>query len=173
MDNQLSLFESDDFIVNMDRYQSQWGAWREHCYVDPAVINSVEDNARRFAEESAELLQATGMSLEEAIFMVRWVYSRPKGEPAQEAAGALNTLVTLANSLNINLGEAGVKDLMYCWANIGKIREKQAMKPVYRAPVQMPEWNNTNIQKAIVMGLHGTPEQQEEARAFLKHHMTL
>jgi len=35
---------------------------------------------------------------------------------------------------------------------------------------KMPEWNDTNIQKALIM-TGGTPDQQVEAREFLSHYL--
>lgn len=34
-----------------------------------------------------------------------------------------------------------------------------------------PEWNDTNIQKAIIMAMNGTLQQKTEAREFFQHHL--
>lgn len=37
---------------------------------------------------------------------------------------------------------------------------------------EFPEPTPTIMQKVLIMGLHGTPEQQEQARRYIKHHFT-
>lgn len=35
----------------------------------------------------------------------------------------------------------------------------------------LPEWNENNSQRALIMALHGTPEQKEQARQFFSYHI--
>lgn len=42
---------------------------------------------------------------------------------------------------------------------------------IYSIVKPPPAWDETNAQKAIVMAMHGTPEQRKEATAFFRHHL--
>jgi NTP pyrophosphatase (non-canonical NTP hydrolase) len=126
-----STFVQHVFHSVMGKFQHQWDRWMRECYGHQGVVKDPDEANRRFIEEALEVVQSLGMSKEEALFMVDYVYSRPKGEPSQETAGALATLVTLCNVHNIDLGQAALADLNDCWQRISQIRNKQANKPKY------------------------------------------
>lgn len=58
-----------------------------------AAATSPKERIRRFTEEAIELAQADGLSKEEVLELVSYVYSRPAGEPAQEVGGVGLTLL--------------------------------------------------------------------------------
>lgn len=119
------------FKYAIKQFQKAWGIWMQTCYAGTNLPNDPEEAKRRFAEEAIELLQSLNMPPDELIKMVNWVYTRKKGKPYQEAAGALSTLATLCNAHDIDLGYAAVDDLNYCWSNILSIRTKNALKPKF------------------------------------------
>lgn len=91
---------------------------------------SVPERCQRFLEEAAELVQAAGMSAEQAHKLVDYVYSRPK-EPnvAKEVGGALVTLLVLAEALDVDADVAIHKDMRRIEANATAMREKHLSKP--------------------------------------------
>ena len=81
-------------------------------------------------EESLELVQSLGCTQEECHRLVDYVFGRPIGEPHQELGGVMVTLAALCNAYpDMQMDEAGYKELNRCWNNIEKIREKQKNKP--------------------------------------------
>lgn len=70
-------------------------AWCRNAFGNE-VVDSLHERAARILEESAELNQAEGVSLEYALNIVRQVYARPVGEPAQELAGVMVTTAVYA-----------------------------------------------------------------------------
>jgi hypothetical protein len=121
-------FNPAAFVDSMRQFQQQWRLWMIECY-PTEIIDDPKEALRRFAEESFEMMQSLGMTKEEVLFMLDYVYVREKGEPSQEAAGALNCLVTLCNQQKIDLGQTAMADLTYCWENVSQIRDKNALKP--------------------------------------------
>lgn len=87
----------------------------------------------RFLEEVLELVQTVELpdenAEEECIRLVRYVFSRPKGEPFQEAGGVMVTFALLCNSLKIDAQDAAVVEEQRVWDKIEIIRAKQALKP--------------------------------------------
>lgn len=51
------------------------------------ILHNTRERAKRVLEESIELAQAEGVTLEECKDLVAYVYARPVGDPFQEAAG--------------------------------------------------------------------------------------
>jgi NTP pyrophosphatase (non-canonical NTP hydrolase) len=131
-------FDQAAFVESMQLFQVQWAYWMNQCYPQN-VINDPQEARLRFAEEAFELMQAVGMTKDEVMFMLGYVYGREKGESAQEAAGTLNCLATLCNLHKIDLGKAAIDDLQFCWENLDKIRYKQSQKPKYRDQLQPAE----------------------------------
>src|SRR3954471_18584336 len=62
-----------------------------------------QNRAARVFEEACELLQAEGGNAALAGGIVRRCYSRPVGEPSQEAAGTLFTLLAWSAATGIDL----------------------------------------------------------------------
>lgn len=65
------------------------------------------ERARRFLEEALELCQTQGVTNEEALGLINYVYTRPVGEAHQEMGGSMITLLLLAEVLGLSaMGEA-------------------------------------------------------------------
>jgi hypothetical protein len=90
----------------------------------------VDERCLRHYEEDTELMQALGMTEEQCIAMVKYVFSRPIGEPKQEMGGTLITLAALANSTHISMRDAFEEENRRCWEIKDKIAAKQMVKPL-------------------------------------------
>lgn len=112
----------------MKWFQNQVDKWMVTCF-GPHVSKDRYIRCCRFFEEAAELVQAGGMSREDAHKLVDYTYDRPVGEVGQEVGGVMVTLAAFCNAFEIELGKASTTELIRCWDNIEKIRAKQANKP--------------------------------------------
>jgi hypothetical protein len=84
----------------------------------------------RFAEESAELLHAVGLTFEQYCSIIAYEYfKREKGEVSQEIAGVQTTLYGLANVYNVDVRLVSIKEIDRIIANKEKIRAKHNAKP--------------------------------------------
>jgi NTP pyrophosphatase (non-canonical NTP hydrolase) len=84
----------------------------------------------RFAEESAELLKAVGLSYEQLCAIIAYEYfKRDKGEISQEIAGVQTTLYGLANVFDVDVRLVSIKEIDRILANKDKIRAKHNAKP--------------------------------------------
>jgi NTP pyrophosphatase (non-canonical NTP hydrolase) len=84
----------------------------------------------RFAEESAELLKAVGLSYEQLCAIIAYEYfKRDKGEVSQEIAGVQTTLYGLANVFDVDVRLVSIKEIDRILANKDKIRAKHNAKP--------------------------------------------
>lgn len=63
------------------------------------------ERIRRFAEEAIELAQAAGMSEAAMTEMVRYVFSRPAGDPAQEVGGVSISLLGYCELVGLSADE--------------------------------------------------------------------
>lgn len=109
-------------------YQSRVNEWLHACFAPEICADRTERN-HRFLEESLELIQSGGCSASEAHQLVDYVFGRPVGEMKQEIGGVMVTLAALCLAYGEDMTEAGDVELARCWANIEKIRAKQAAKP--------------------------------------------
>lgn len=111
-------------------FQSRVQAWVVQCFGPHVAGNKTERN-HRFIEEALELVQSLGCTADEAHMLVDYVFSRPVGEPDQEAGGVMVTLATLLKVNGIYMAAAGERELeRICRPEIiAKIRAKQATKP--------------------------------------------
>ena len=143
---------SDDTIEGLRHYQGTFNSEIVKVMTDilgQETLSSVEDRRMRFVEEALELGQASGVTEAEAITLVRYVYSRPKGECAQEVGGAMLTLVCLCEASNIDLVNATAQELGRALANADKIREKDKTK---RTMLDTLKGLQLNILKAFKQG---------------------
>jgi hypothetical protein len=78
-------------------------------------------------------VQALGVSKEDVLKWVDYVYGRPVGEPKQEVGGVMITLAVLCNEAEIKLDEACAVELhsVFDSARMEKIRAKQRIKNAY------------------------------------------
>ncbi len=109
-------------------FQARVGLWMDSCFGPDISADRMERN-HRFAEEAMELVQACGMSRQEAIQLVDYVYDRPVGEPSQEVGGVMVTLAALCLANAMDMTGAAETELARVWTKIEQIRAKQAAKP--------------------------------------------
>lgn len=115
--------------LKMD-FQKRVDEWLIACFGEKIARDKIERN-HRFLEEALELVQAVGCTKDEALQLVDYVFDRPKGDPDQEVGGVMNTLAALCLSHDINMQEAGDREMDRVWTKIEKIRAKQAAKPKF------------------------------------------
>ncbi len=109
-------------------YQRRVEDWLEACF-PPSVRSDRSERTHRFLEEALELAQANGCSRTDAIALVDYVFGRPMGQPDQEVGGVMVTLASLCSASQINMDEAGARELERNWDRIEAIRAKQQAKP--------------------------------------------
>lgn len=111
-------------------FQRRVELWLRECFGEKIAADKQERN-HRFIEEALELVQACGMTREEALILVDYVYSRKVGVPIQEVGGVLVTLSALCSANSIEMEQAG--EIEYCRilqpVILERIRQKQATKP--------------------------------------------
>lgn len=89
----------------MDEDQERVGRWLRET-LGEAVASSRAERAARVFEEAAELLQAEGVDMAFGIRVMLRVYARPEGEPAQEAAGIMVTLLAWGAAADVDVADA-------------------------------------------------------------------
>jgi hypothetical protein len=112
----------------MNDFQHLVLKWIHKCLPD-SVYNRRERNFR-FLEEALELVQSLGLTREESLRVVDYVYSRPSGSAEQEVGGVLTTLAVLCSANDIQMETQGYRELNRVNRPevIEKIRGKQASK---------------------------------------------
>ncbi|WYW00984.1 hypothetical protein Aura_00067 [Pseudomonas phage vB_PpuM-Aura] len=95
-----------------------------------------KERVYRFTEEALELGQATGLTKEEALALVDYVFEREVGEIKQEVGGVMTTLAALCFAHEIDHHECGRIELdrVQDPVVLEKIRIKQANKKI-RSPL--------------------------------------
>lgn len=84
----------------------------------------------RFLEEATEFVESLGMTKEEALKVVEYVYDREKpGEPFQELGGVMVTLTVVSEVNGLDMFEAAKTEFTRCEANSEKIAAKDKRKP--------------------------------------------
>lgn len=113
-------------------FQHRVWAWVTSCFGREIAGDKVERN-HRFFEESAELVQALGMTREEAHDLVDYTWGRKAGEPFQEVGGVMVTLGALCAANGLNMAAHGELELSRIEKPEvkEKIRAKQAAKPKF------------------------------------------
>lgn len=109
-------------------FQSRVERWLEACFSTDVRTNRGE-RTHRFLEEALELAQANGCTRDDAFALVEYVFGRPAGEAAQEVGGVMVTLASLCSASEINMDNAGDRELERNWERIDLIRSKQQAKP--------------------------------------------
>ena len=83
-------------------------------------------------EEATELVESLGMTEDEVLEVVRYVYSRKSPrEPYQELGGVMVTLAVVAEVNEMNMLTAESDEISRCEANAEKIRAKDQKKPSF------------------------------------------
>jgi len=116
-----------------DSFQERVNEWMHECF-DPVVAGDTCERNFRFLEEGLELVQACGASSDDCHKLVDYVFSRPVGEKPQEVGGVAVTLAALCNAQGLSIEQCGEDELARVWANIERVRQKQANKPI-RSPL--------------------------------------
>lgn len=109
-------------------FQKRVQKWMHACFGEAVSADKLE-RGDRYLEETFELLQSVGYPRDRIRALEDYVYSRPIGEPVQEAGGVMVTLAAFCEPHGIDMNVAGENELVSCWGKIEKIRAKQAAKP--------------------------------------------
>ena len=88
--------------MDMDRRQQIVIDWGKRAFGEEHMDDKIA-RAARFLEEATEFVQAIGLPEDHAQRVLSYVYSRPPGEPAQEAGGAVNTLMAACGTVGLSL----------------------------------------------------------------------
>jgi hypothetical protein len=93
------------------------------------VFTNPQERGRRFLEEAIELNQAIGVSQEDALRLVNYVYSRPVGVVEQELGGVGITLLGLCSSLKLDFEDVTTVELNRVNAfPVSHFRKRHALK---------------------------------------------
>ena len=112
----------------MEEYQLNVSKWLLQCFGEE-IANDQTERSFRFTEESLELVQSLGISKEQVLQLVDYVFERPLGETHQEVGGVMVTLAALCFASNINLETAANDEYERILTKIEKIRAKHFSKP--------------------------------------------
>lgn len=106
------VLNADPDLVLMARNQRQKeiAAWTARTF-GARTATCREERIRRFADEAIELAQAEGMSEEDFSNLVRYVYSRPAGEPPQEVGGVAVTLMAYCETAGMSVDELEQREI--------------------------------------------------------------
>jgi hypothetical protein len=147
-------------------YQDRVNDWMLVCF-GPEISADIIERNHRFFEESAELVQSTGMTKSECLQLVDYVFNRGKGETIQEIGGVMVTLAALCNAVKLSMVEGGEKELARIWTKVEKIREKQANKPKHSP---LPQYTpDQSLQKGYEFAVRRVRLQLETAEVDYKH----
>lgn len=110
-----------------ESYQSRVRDWVVACF-GVTIADNKELRHLRFVEEALELGQSTGMTKEQALKVVDYVFNRPVGEPNQEVGGVMVTLAALCYANGLDMEACAEVELAKVWQRMPEIRAKQALK---------------------------------------------
>lgn len=112
-------------------YQSRVWAWLVLC-LGTERAQELRERLIRFIEEALELVQSLGLSRDDVLALVEYVYGRPAGDPPQEVGGVAVTLAGLCQAHGLDMDECAEKELARVLSPgvIEKVRLKQAEKDV-------------------------------------------
>lgn len=115
--------------MDLAEYQDRASAWLLECF-GSTLATTRKERAQRFIEEALELAQAEGLTKEDCLLMVDYVFSRPVGHSPQEVGGVMLTLAGVCWNSKIDLNAAAKAELARVQhpEMIAKIRAKQASK---------------------------------------------
>lgn len=111
-------------------FQMLVGMWAVEIFGE-AIARNKQTRNYRFFEEATELVQSLGMTRDECITILNYVFGRPVGEPPQELGGVGVTLAALAVASGLNADACFWDELERCNRPevMEKIRAKQKNKP--------------------------------------------
>ena len=112
----------------MNNFQERVRRWGMHTF-GLVVMRDRRERGFRFCEESLELVQAIGLSKEDVIKLVDYVYGRPIGNIKEEIGGVGTTLASVCTAHDIDMEDCFDNELdLKCWPNSAKIKAKHASK---------------------------------------------
>lgn len=114
-------------------YQLKCADWVLKCFGAEVLADKSERNYR-FLEEALELAQSHGVTKEEALKLVDYVFGRPLGEPTQEVGGVMTTLSTMCTVYGYDLEKCATVELDRCHERMDIIRAKWRNKQ-HRSPL--------------------------------------
>jgi len=103
-------------------------AWMLECFGKDSTFDK-QERSIRFLEESLELAQACGVTIDQAHAMVDFVFARNVGEIDQEVGGVMVTLAALCAAMSIDLSSTANAEMARIATRIAEIRAKQLTKP--------------------------------------------
>lgn len=109
-------------------YQYKVGQWLLECF-GSEISSDRTERAFRFTEEALELVQSLGLTKDQVLELVEYVYGRPEGVPHQEVGGVMVTLAALCFSGGLSMREAAIDEYKRILTKIDKIRAKHFSKP--------------------------------------------
>jgi len=118
--------------MNLQQMKVRVRNWLTNCF-GVEHTNDKSERSFRFAEECVELCQAIGLSRDQMNSILDHVYSRPKGEVDQEAAGTLITLLSVCDLHSVSLESIFKSEMNRAENNIEAIRAKHNTKPAHLA----------------------------------------
>lgn len=126
---------ADKSVLALPSFQRRVKKWMMECF-GLVISADREERNHRFLEESLELVQACGCTVDEAYQLVDYVFGRPIGDKPQEVGGVMVTLAALCLAQDMDMFECGEIELARIWTKVAQIRAKQASKPKY-SPLPM------------------------------------
>ena len=109
-------------------FQSRMCQWVLSCF-GPKLLMGKKERAHRLLEEAIELAQASGLSKDEALLTMDYVYERPPGEVIQEVGGVYTCLSALCSAHDIDMVDAAEAELERIEGLQEQIRVKNLTKP--------------------------------------------
>lgn len=100
----------DLVLLARNQRQKDIAAWTARTF-GTRTATCPQERIRRFAEEAIELAQAAGMSEEDFANLVRYVYSRPAGEPPQEVGGVAVTFLAYCETAGMSADELEQREI--------------------------------------------------------------
>lgn len=113
-------------------FQSRVAPWLVECFGD-AIAQDTQERSQRFLEEALELIQACGLTSDEAHQLVDYVFGRDVGEQSQEVGGVMVTLAALCHAHKLAMHRCGEVELDRISRPevMDRIRQKQRHKPAF------------------------------------------
>lgn len=113
-------------------FQDRCGEWLDECFGFTSRLDIPHRN-KRFLEEAGELVQSSGMTEDQAVQVIRYVFSREKGIVPQEVGGVMMTLAAHCLATGTDMAAEGERELARVWTKVDQIRAKEATKPSFDA----------------------------------------
>jgi len=124
-------------------FQLRVAHWMRACF-QPDLYTNMTERGDRLLEETLELLQSGGYDCDRVATLVKYVYGRPAGQPAQEVGGVMVTLAGYCEIAGIDLNDAAITELERIERPeiMQKIRTKQAAKAAigFASPAPVPDF---------------------------------